>query len=90
LYTIAQDNDFDDQDIKSKYQFSSSIKAPQTILDVYKQMCLLDILNTHQVRPVEIYELYQCSFQWVKFLKLSLKENNFSRYIIDLNKDFPP
>lgn len=90
LYTIAQDNDFDDQDIKSKYQFSSSIKAPQTILDVYKQMCLLDILNTHQVRPVEIYELYQCSFQWVKFLKLSLKENNFSRYVIDLNKDFPP
>lgn len=90
LYKISQDNDFDDQDIKSKHTFFSSIKTSQTILDVYKQMCLLDILNTHQVRPVEIYELYQCSFQWVKFLKLSLKENNFSRYIIDLNKDFPP
>ncbi|MCF8999308.1 GTPase [Acinetobacter nectaris] len=90
LYDLARQHNFDDQELKDKSKFTSSISSTNTILDLYKQINLLDLLNTHQLRPVEIYELYQCSFQWIKLIKVTTKESSLSRYVINLNKDFPP
>lgn len=62
----------------------------QTITQVYAQLILLDIFNTHQIRPSEMQGLYLCSFDWAKLVHILPKETTLSRYIVDINKDCPP
>jgi hypothetical protein len=62
----------------------------QTITEVYSQLILLDILNTHQIRPSEIQGLYLCSLDWAKLVHILPKETTLSRYLVDINKDHPP
>ena len=62
----------------------------QTITQAYSQLILLDIFNTHQIRPSEMQGLYLCSFDWAKLVHILSKETTLSRYIIDINKDHPP
>lgn len=62
----------------------------QNISQAYAQLILLDIFNTHQIRPAEIQGLYLCSFDWVKLIQILPKETTLSRYIVDTNKDYPP
>lgn len=56
----------------------------------YAQVLLLEIFNTHQIRPAEIYSLYQCSFDWAPLVQILPREATLSRYIIDSTKDHPP
>ncbi|MGE8558868.1 MAG: GTPase [Acinetobacter sp.] len=62
----------------------------QTITQAYSQLVLLEILNTHQIRPSEMQGLYLCSFDWAKLVHVLPKETTLSRYIVDTNKDYPP
>lgn len=62
----------------------------QTISQAYSQLILLDIFNTHQMRPSEMQGLYLCSFDWAKLVHVLPKETTLSRYIVDTNKDHPP
>ncbi|OTG73377.1 GTPase [Acinetobacter terrae] len=62
----------------------------QTIAHAYSQLILLDIFNTHQIRPSEMQGLYLCSFDWAKLVHILPKETTLSRYIVDTNKDHPP
>ncbi|WP_111892513.1 GTPase [Acinetobacter sp. MB5] len=87
LFILAEYNDFHLEDINYLH---GSINQLTNIYQVYNQINLLDILNTHQIRPIEIQSLYQCTYQWVQLLELTKKESTTSRYIIDPNKDFPP
>lgn len=61
-----------------------------TISQAYAQLVLLDIFDTHQLRPAEIQGLYLCSFDWAKLLQILPKETTLSRYIVDSAKDHPP
>lgn len=62
----------------------------QNINQAYAQLILLDIFNTHQIRPSEIQGLYLCTFDWAKLIYISSRETTVSRYIIDSTKDHPP
>ncbi len=62
----------------------------QNIQQAYTQVLLLDILNTHQIRPTETQALYQCTFDWVKLVQVLPRETMLSRYIVDGSKDIPP
>lgn len=61
-----------------------------TIAQAYAQLILLDIFDTHQLRPAEIQGLYLCSFDWAKLVHVLPKETTLSRYIVDAEKDHPP
>ena len=60
------------------------------INQAYAQLILLDIFNTHQIRPAEIQGLYLCSYDWAKRVNIQHKETSSTRYIIDSKKDFSP
>ena len=62
----------------------------QNIQQAYTQVLLLEIFNTHQIRPSETQALYQCSFDWVKLVQILPRETTLSRYIVDGSKDVPP
>ena len=62
----------------------------QNIQQAYAQVLLLDIFNTHQIRPNEIQALYQCSLDWAKLTQILPRESSLSRYIVDTTKDHPP
>ena len=62
----------------------------QNIQQAYAQVLLLDIFNTHQIRPSETQALYQCTFDWVKLIQILPRETSLSRYVIDGSKDIPP
>lgn len=62
----------------------------QSIAQAYAQLILLDIFNTHQIRPSEMQGLYLCSFDWAKLVYIFPKETTLSRYIVDTSKDQPP
>ncbi len=62
----------------------------QNIQQAYAQVLLLDIFNTHQIRPSETQALYQCTFDWVKLIQILPRETILSRYIVDGSKDIPP
>jgi len=87
LFILAEYHDFHLEDINYLH---GSIHQLSNIYQLYNQINLLDILNTHQIRPIEIQALFQCSYQWVQLIQITDKESPTSRYIIDPNKDFPP
>jgi len=60
------------------------------ITQAYAQLVLLEIFNTHQIRPAEIQGLYLCSFDWAKLIQVLPKETTLSRYVVDASKDHPP
>ncbi|WP_010115450.1 hypothetical protein [Acinetobacter sp. P8-3-8] len=62
----------------------------QNIQQAYAQVLLLDIFNTHQIRPSETQALYQCTFDWVKLIQILPRETALSRYVVDGSKDIPP
>ncbi|NHB56974.1 GTPase [Acinetobacter shaoyimingii] len=62
----------------------------KNIDQAYAQVLLLEILNTHQIRPTEIYSLYQCSYDWAHLVQILPRETSISRYIVDSTKDHPP
>lgn len=91
LFRSALKHKYHQINIKScQPQFAHSQNNVTNIASLYKQITLLDILNTQQVRPNEIYALYQCSFEWVSYIQFSLKETLYTRYFIDLTVDAPP
>ncbi|NLN56661.1 MAG: GTPase [Gammaproteobacteria bacterium] len=61
-----------------------------SIAQAYAQLILLEIFNTHQIRPAEIQGLYLCSFDWAKLVQVLPKETTLSRYVVDSSKDHPP
>ncbi|WP_179998365.1 GTPase [Acinetobacter sp. YH12239] len=64
--------------------------ALKNIQQCYAQVLLLEIFNTHQIRPSEIYALYQCTADWAQLVQVLPRETALSRYVIDTTKDHPP
>ncbi|ANF81513.1 GTPase [Acinetobacter sp. NCu2D-2] len=62
----------------------------QNISQAYAQLIILEIFNTHQIRPAEIQGLFLCSFEWAKLIHILPKETTVSRYVVDTSKDHPP
>lgn len=62
----------------------------QNIQQAYAQVLLLDVFNTHQIRPNEIQALYECSLDWAKLAQILPRESSLSRYIVDTSKDHSP
>ena len=62
----------------------------KNIQQAYAQVLLLEIFNTHQIRPSEIHALYQCSHDWAQLVQILPRETTLVRYIIDSNQDQPP
>ena len=87
LYDLAVSNQ--DQLININ-QLQGTHHTIQNIQQAYSQVLLLDIFNTHQIRPSEIQALYQCSFDWAKMIQVLPRETTLSRYIVDSSKDHPP
>ena len=71
-------------------QLQGTNRSIQNIQQAYAQVLLLEIFNTHQIRPSEIHALYQCSFDWAQMVQILPRETRLSRYIIDTRKDHPP
>lgn len=87
LLECAIKNNFSNTNIN---QILETQHALQTITQAYSQLILLDIFNTHQIRPSEMQGLYLCSLDWAKLVHVLAKETTLSRYIVDINKDHPP
>lgn len=60
------------------------------IAQAYARLSLLEIFNTHQIRPAEIQGLYLCSLDWAKLVQILPKETTSARYVLDATKDAPP
>ncbi|WP_425878000.1 GTPase [Acinetobacter sp. TWP2-2-3] len=87
LLECAIDNNFYQSNINQVLGTQHEI---QNIAHAYAQLILLDIFNTHQIRPAEIQGLYLCSFDWAKLVQILPKETTLSRYVVDASKDHPP
>lgn len=87
LYELAQKNQ---EHLININQLQGTNHIIRNIEQAYAQVLLLEIFNTHQIRPSEIYALYQCSFDWAQLVQVLPRESSLSRYIIDGSKDHPP
>ena len=87
LYDLAVKNQ---EQLININQLQGTNYAIRNIQQAYAQVLLLEIFNTHQIRPSEIYALYQCSFDWAQMVQIMPRETSLSRYIIDRTKDHPP
>ena len=87
LLEIAMQNNFHQSNIN---QVLGTQHELQNISNAYAQLILLEIFNTHQIRPAEIQGLYLCSFDWTKLVQVLPKETTLSRYAVDSSKDLPP
>lgn len=87
LIKWAIDADFQDTNIT---QIQGTNHKLKTISHAYSQLILLEVLNTHQIRPSEIQGLYSCSFDWAPLVQIFEKDNFTCRYAVDSAQDFPP
>lgn len=87
LYDLAIKNQ---EHLVNINQLQGTNRSIHNIQQAYAQVLLLEIFNTHQIRPSEIHALYQCSFDWAQLVQILPKETTLSRYIIDTHKDHPP
>ncbi|OTG83564.1 GTPase [Acinetobacter sp. ANC 4648] len=87
LYDLAERNQ---EHLININQLQGIHQNINTIQQGYAQILLLEIFNTHQIRPSEVQALHQCSFDWSKLIHISPRENTLSRYIVDNSKDHPP
>lgn len=71
-------------------QLQGTNHVVKNIQQAYARVLLLEIFNTHQIRPSEIYALYQCSQDWAQLIHLSQRETTLSRYMIDTHQDYRP
>ena len=61
-----------------------------TVAQAYARLVLLEVFNTHQIRPTEIQGLYICSMDWARLVQVLPKETTLSRYAVDTQHDHPP
>jgi cyclic-di-GMP-binding protein len=87
LINIAIKNHFNTSNIN---QILGTKHQLVNINQAYAQIILLEIFNTHQIRPAEIQGLFLCSFEWARYVQILPKDSSASRYIIDSNTDLPP
>ncbi len=87
LYDLALKNQ---EHLININQLQGTNHVIRNIQQAYAQVLLLEIFNTHQIRPSEIYALYQCSFDWAQMVQILPRETTLARYIIDSSKDHPP
>lgn len=87
LYELAEKNQ---EHLININQLQGIHQNINSIQQGYAQVLLLEIFNTHQIRPSEIQALYQCSIDWSKLVQISPRESTISRYIVDSSKDHPP
>lgn len=87
LYDLSLKNQ---EHLISINQLQGTHHVIKNIQQSYAQVLLLEIFNTHQIRPSEIYALYQCTLDWAQKVNILTRENTLSRYIIDTTKDHPP
>ncbi|NNM60028.1 MAG: hypothetical protein HKM04_09470 [Legionellales bacterium] len=62
----------------------------QTISEIYKICILLASANPYQLRPLEMYRLYQALLQWSHYTKIKSSSFENTLIIIKLDEDAPP
>lgn len=87
LYDLANKNQ---EHMTNINQLQGTNHALRNIQQAYAQGLLLELFNTHQIRPSEIFALYKCTFDWAPMVDILNRETSISRYIIDSSKDHPP
>lgn len=87
LYDLASKNQ---EHMININQLQGTNHILKNVQQVYSQGLLLELFNTHQIRPSEIFALYQCTFDWAPMVHILNRESSLSRYIIDSTKDHPP
>ncbi|MDY6455831.1 GTPase [Acinetobacter faecalis] len=87
LLANAMKNNFNLTNINQILGTKHQIK---NINQAYAQIVLLDIFNTHQIRPAEIQGLFLCSYEWARLVQVLPKESTLSRYVVDSTKDHAP
>ncbi|MBF7682040.1 hypothetical protein I2F27_01635 [Acinetobacter sp. B5B] len=90
LYWCARQHQYQNIEIYDSKDCICSQNDIHSISILYKQILLLHLLNTRQVRPSETYALYQCSAEWAHLLRVTPKKNPLSRYTIQPQTDRPP
>lgn len=87
LLACAVEQNFDQTNINhiqgTQHKLSSVAQA-------YARLILLEVFNTHQIRPGEIQALYLCSSDWARLVQVLPKETTLSRYAVDTQQDHPP
>lgn len=87
LLIQAIENNFEHSNIN---QLQGTEHKLTTIAQSYARLMLLEVFNTHQIRPAEIQGLYLCSMDWARLVQVLPKETTLSRYAVDTSKDHPP
>ncbi|WP_298142822.1 GTPase [uncultured Acinetobacter sp.] len=87
LLNWAIKNDFEHSNIN---HIQGTEHKLSTIAQAYARLILLEVFNTHQIRPAEIQGLYLCSIDWARLIQILPKETTLSRYAVDTLKDHPP
>lgn len=90
LYWLAYQHQYENVEVYHLQDCICSQSGINSISILYKQILLLHLLNTQQVRPSETYALYQCSSEWAHLLHVTAKKEPLSRYVIDHQTDIPP
>lgn len=90
LYLLACQHQYENVIINHSQDCICSQSEIESISILYKQMLLLYLLNTQQVRPSETYALYQCSSEWAQLIRVTAKKEPLSRYIVEYKTDMPP
>lgn len=87
LYSLALQNH---EQLLNINQLQGTHYPIANIQQAYIQILLIEIFNRFQIRPIEIEALFQCSFEWVKWVELSTSPTPSSRYMLDTRLDHPP
>ena len=87
LLTWAVEHNFDQTNIN---HIQGTQHKLTTVAQAYARLMLLEVFNTHQIRPAEIQALYLCSIDWARLVQVLPKETTLSRYAVDTTQDHPP
>ncbi|WP_122898435.1 GTPase [Acinetobacter sp. B51(2017)] len=87
LLSLAIEHHFDQTNIN---HIQGTEHKLNTVAQAYARLILLEVFNTHQIRPTEIQALYLCSVDWARLVQVLPKETTLSRYAVDTQQDHPP
>lgn len=63
--------------------------SEKRLKDIYLQILLFAILANHQLNSEDLHRLYQLSFSWLDKIKYITRENDFTKYKVNIASDQP-
>ncbi len=63
---------------------------PQTIVEAYKICVLLASANPYQLRPLDMFRLYETLLQWSRYTQIKSSDLQHTLILIKLDEDAPP